>query len=87
MQEPADQQWREAALCREVDPELWFPEVGESPHEAKRICSICPVRAACLADALHRREPHGVWGGLTTNERHDILRERHGGGRRARRAA
>src|SRR5581483_8543257 len=40
----------------------------------QQICSLCPVRAECLADALHRREPHGVWGGLTTNERHAVLR-------------
>jgi WhiB family transcriptional regulator, redox-sensing transcriptional regulator len=40
---------------------------------AKRICGQCPVRAACLADALDRREPHGVWGGLNEDERAELL--------------
>jgi WhiB family redox-sensing transcriptional regulator len=79
----ADQRWRDAALCREVDPELWYPEIGEMPHDAKQICSLCPVRAECLAEALRRREPHGVWGGLTTNERHALLRAQDGRERRA----
>jgi WhiB family redox-sensing transcriptional regulator len=87
MHQRVDQKWRDSARCREVDPELWYPEIGESPHAAKRICGVCPVREACLADALGRREPHGVWGGLTTNERHAVLRERYGRGGRARRAA
>ncbi len=45
------------------DPELFF---AESPHDveaAKALCRECPARAACLAGALQRREPWGVWGG------------------------
>ena len=30
---------------------------------AKAFCRPCPVRDACLAGALARREPWGVWGG------------------------
>ena len=30
---------------------------------AKSLCQDCPVRVECLAGALERREPWGVWGG------------------------
>ena len=30
---------------------------------ARAICSICPVRVACLDRAVTRREPYGIWGG------------------------
>jgi WhiB family redox-sensing transcriptional regulator len=30
---------------------------------AKALCADCPVRDACLAGALSRAEPWGVWGG------------------------
>ena len=30
---------------------------------AKGHCQSCPVRELCLAGALERREPWGVWGG------------------------
>jgi WhiB family redox-sensing transcriptional regulator len=41
---------------------------------AKRICSECPVREACLDYALRMREPEGIWGGLTADERRKLLR-------------
>jgi WhiB family transcriptional regulator, redox-sensing transcriptional regulator len=40
---------------------------------AKAICSSCPVRAMCLASALKTREPYGVWGGLSVEEREQRL--------------
>ena len=49
--------------CRREDPELFF---AESPHDvevAKALCTECPVQVECLAGALERREPWGVWGG------------------------
>ena len=49
--------------CRQVDPELFFAEVPADVEEAKALCRNCPVREACLAGALARREPWGVWGG------------------------
>ena len=76
--------WREASAsvpdttglsldlpCTE-DPELFF---AESPHDvelAKAMCRGCRARLACLAGALERREPWGVWGG----ERRAELTER-----------
>ncbi len=49
--------------CRLVDPELFFAEAPADVEEAKALCRDCPIREACLAGALERREPWGVWGG------------------------
>jgi WhiB family transcriptional regulator, redox-sensing transcriptional regulator len=49
--------------CREEDPELWFAETPAQLELAKTFCAECPVRDACLAGALDRGEPWGVWGG------------------------
>lgn len=48
--------------CRAA-PELFFAEHPADLLRAKMLCRDCPVRPACLADALQRREPCGVWGG------------------------
>jgi WhiB family redox-sensing transcriptional regulator len=49
--------------CRVNDPELYFAESPSDVELAKALCLDCPVRAECLAGALERREPWGVWGG------------------------
>jgi WhiB family transcriptional regulator, redox-sensing transcriptional regulator len=49
--------------CRVEDPELWFAESPAQLELAKSLCTECPVREACLAGALDRAEPWGVWGG------------------------
>ena len=49
--------------CWAHDPDLFF---AEQPHEveaAKAVCVGCPLRSECLAGALDRHEPYGVWGG------------------------
>lgn len=54
---------RELLPCRENDAELWFAESPADVEYAKALCLDCPVRTLCLAGALERREPWGVWGG------------------------
>lgn len=49
--------------CRSCDPELFFAEAPTDVETAKAVCLDCPVRRSCLAGALERREPWGVWGG------------------------
>ena len=66
--------WRDLALCAEVDPELFFPDKGESSRPAKRVCTGCEVRAECLQDALDHGERFGVWGGLSERERRELAR-------------
>jgi WhiB family transcriptional regulator, redox-sensing transcriptional regulator len=68
-------QWREATAggpdttglsldlpCTE-DPELFFAESPQDVEQAKAMCRGCRARLACLAGALERGEPWGVWGG------------------------
>lgn len=51
-------------------PELFFDEENRaSVTEAKLECASCPVIAECRKYALDTGESHGVWGGLTANER------------------
>ncbi len=49
--------------CRSHDPDLWFAETPGELERAKQLCAGCPVKAECLASALSRQEPWGVWGG------------------------
>jgi WhiB family redox-sensing transcriptional regulator len=49
--------------CRTYDADLWFADTPAELEQAKSLCGSCPVRAECLAGALARREPWGVWGG------------------------
>ena len=53
----------DAIPCRQDDPELFFAESPADVELAKALCRGCPVRDACLAGALNRHEPWGVWGG------------------------
>ena len=49
--------------CHAAEPDLWFAEDPADLEQAKTLCAGCPVRRACLATALERAEPWGVWGG------------------------
>jgi WhiB family redox-sensing transcriptional regulator len=49
--------------CRVYEAELWFAETPADVEHAKSLCRTCPVREECLAGAVERREPWGVWGG------------------------
>jgi WhiB family redox-sensing transcriptional regulator len=49
--------------CRVEDADLWFAETPAQLEQAKAMCLSCPARLACLAGAVERREPWGVWGG------------------------
>ncbi|MDU5073367.1 MAG: WhiB family transcriptional regulator, partial [Cutibacterium avidum] len=40
----------------------------------KKVCARCEVRAECLAWALEAGQDHGVWGGMSEDERRAIKR-------------
>ena len=49
--------------CQEEDPALWFSTAPAELNLAKAFCHGCRNRHPCLAGALERAEPAGVWGG------------------------
>ena len=66
--------WRQRAACLPVDPDLFFPVSAEGRSleqvaRAKAVCARCRVRRECLAFALGTGQAHGVWGGLSEQER------------------
>ena len=73
---PADTEWQERGACRGIDVGLFFPVVEHEAYEAKAVCSMCPVRGACLEFALEHSERFGIWGGYTTLERKELMAER-----------
>jgi WhiB family redox-sensing transcriptional regulator len=68
-------EWAVDAACRTSDPDALFVQ-GAAQNQAKVICRSCPVRVACLADALDNKVEFGVWGGMTERERRALLRRR-----------
>ena len=71
--------WRHKAACLTEDPELFFPIGNTGPAlmqivEAKKVCRLCDVREACLQWALDAGQDHGVWGGLSEDERRAMKR-------------
>ena len=68
--------WQFNGACRGVESSVFFHPEGERgaarrgrAAAAKLICAACPVIEDCRAHALSAREPYGVWGGLTEEER------------------
>jgi WhiB family redox-sensing transcriptional regulator len=65
----------QAASCAQADPETWFPEKGQSPRPAKRVCAGCEIVRGCLTDALERRDRRfGVLGGASAEQRERMLK-------------
>lgn len=62
------------AVCREMDPEIFFPEPSDPGEVAKSVCRRCEHRVACAAFAIKNHMEHGIWGGLTPDERKAIRR-------------
>ena len=77
----ADYTWRTKAICRDTDPDLFFP-VGTTGQallqiaKAKEVCGECPVSTHCLEYAIVNGEKFGIWGGLSERERRRIRRQR-----------
>lgn len=66
--------WQYRANCLGTDPDLFFPDPGESTREAKDVCRGCVVRGDCLEYALDNGEKFGIWGGMSERERRHLRR-------------
>jgi len=73
-----DEAWREDALCRQTDPEIFHPEVGGTAAPAKRTCMACEVRPECLEYAVASGQRFGIWGGVGQQELRRLVQARHG---------
>jgi WhiB family transcriptional regulator, redox-sensing transcriptional regulator len=80
--------WRQMALCQNYDPSWWFHEADnmEQHRGARKMCEVCcaaraicircPVREACLEEALKNNEKIGCWAGLWGDGLATLRRER-----------
>ena len=69
--------WISEAACDGADPALFDPVNRHVAARATAVCAACPVRRACLLDALDDEEDtaYGPWlvrGGMTPKERRDL---------------
>ncbi len=74
-------EWQHSAACMGLDSSVFFSpsaERGAAKHlreqGAKAVCARCPVIDECREHALSVREPYGVWGGMTVEEREQLHR-------------
>jgi WhiB family redox-sensing transcriptional regulator len=68
--------WQQKGSCSAMPSEIFFFTDGErgsirKKHEikAKLICQTCEVISECKSFALDGREPYGIWGGLSEEDR------------------
>lgn len=72
-------EWQLEGSCRRANPDVFFHPEGERgparrdrDSAAKAVCASCPVLLRCREHALLVREPYGVWGGMTEDEREAV---------------
>ena len=75
------ERWTDRAACKGQNPDLFFADQGrfDVAANAKRVCATCTTVRECLDYAIRTETWHGVWGGMTPDER-----RRHARTRRAR---
>lgn len=62
------------AACLDWPVDVFFPTAGEDVEVAKRVCSGCELREACLDYALTHGERWGIWAGTSERERRRMRR-------------
>ena len=62
--------WQDSAECKGQPTSWWFPSKAPELARAKVICNQCTVRRECLLETnSFDYDDHGVFGGLTPDER------------------
>jgi hypothetical protein len=66
----------EKAKCNNawVDPDLYHNK--NTVAEAVEFCQDCPIRLMCAEYAITEREPYGVWGGLSEEDRKALWKKK-----------
>lgn len=56
------------AACKDTDPDLFFPEKGETDkgNAAIMVCFSCPVRRDCEDYRTRTNTEYGIWAGSYT---------------------
>jgi WhiB family redox-sensing transcriptional regulator len=74
--------WQYDGACNGVDPDTFFldPLVRgknkrDKEQRAVAVCRTCPVKQTCLDHALTVPEYFGVWGGMTEDQRQEIIKQ------------
>lgn len=70
----APPEWPADVACRETDTAVFFTGRGGNHAAAREICGRCPAVELCAEWALEQSADklHGVWGGLSRDERRAI---------------
>ena len=75
--------WQWEGACMGADSSVFFSPEAERglkrarrEENAKAVCARCPVIEQCREHALAVQEPYGVWGGLSEDERAQIVQAR-----------
>lgn len=74
-----DDNWRDRAICRNSNAELFFP-IGTTGHAleiveaAKEVCQQCQVKKECLQFSFDTNQESGIWGGYSEEERRIMRR-------------
>lgn len=72
MEQQEKPDWRLLAKCKGLT-KTYYSNGPVDEIVAKAKCRICPVKNACLSEALLRREREGIWGGMNERERRKLV--------------
>lgn len=69
-------EWHRHAACKGKTDLFFSDDHGRTAQktnkDAKKICATCPVRVECAKSAVDNHERHGIWGGLTRDDRKEL---------------